>query len=329
MIHPFDRKIDRATVAAMLDQPHKGDCKAPFVVTDAERNPMLVPCNQCLPCRKRRVDIWIGRAMAETHTNPNAQFLTLTYSDEYLIERGLIGRVTGDWVKKETRSFIKRLRRVYPGARHALVFQLGTETQRPHIHALIWAKEYQELEWGDPLRPGFIPADNLGAARGKIHSDKGFWSRGHRDAKPLDVSTARYTFQYISKPGKGTVHQQKSTLIGEAYFLDWLKTHKKYPRMYPGAYYVPDQYGHPKWYPMDRRFREIARDNGYDHRLSNQSEFKNYKDWLYEAGPALRDLRDKKDRAAQGAIERIPGKPRESAEAARLKAEIQASKGKY
>lgn len=93
----------------------------------------------------RRAD-WTFRIYQESKLHDSQQFLTLTYSDEKL-------PVGGTLVKEHFQSFMKRLRKdVSPvKLRFYAVGEYGTETKRPHYHAIMFGMptpERLESIWG-------------------------------------------------------------------------------------------------------------------------------------------------------------------------------------
>lgn len=114
------------------------------------RDPRLlyvsIGCGKCIECRRQRANNWKVRLSEELETNPNAMFVTLTFSEESL-----------NWFKKSTndentiakqaiRYFNERWRKKYKKApRHWLITELGHEnTERLHLHGIIWGNEEQK-----------------------------------------------------------------------------------------------------------------------------------------------------------------------------------------
>lgn len=123
-------------------------CKNPYVrdptgkflrlsVLTQDRNLFLqgvpFPCGQCLPCRINKRRVWTHRLILESMYHEESSFITLTYSDEYLPKGGTLRR-------KDLRDFFKRLR--YYSGRQKLRYyacgEYGSQTHRPHYHAIIF-----------------------------------------------------------------------------------------------------------------------------------------------------------------------------------------------
>ena len=125
-------------------------CPTPISIKDkSENNPLGldsiridVPCGRCGICKKNRRAQWSFRLREQLKDSYNAKFLTLTYSDENLPYNLHTGEIT--LVKKHLQDFIKRLRESSyrrTGARNLRYYSVGeygSETDRPHYHALIY-----------------------------------------------------------------------------------------------------------------------------------------------------------------------------------------------
>ena len=126
-----------------------------------------IGCGKCIECKKQRASNWRIRLMEDIRTNKIAKFVTMTFSDESLVELEeevkRINKKQHDEIKNETgrikeyieiegyelenaiatmavRRFLERWRWEYKtSVRHWLVTELGQEkTERIHIHGIIW-----------------------------------------------------------------------------------------------------------------------------------------------------------------------------------------------
>lgn len=90
-------------------------------------------CGQCLPCRINKRRTWAHRLMLEAFKHSQSAFVTLTYDDEHLPERGSLK-------PEHTKNWMKRLRKALAPVkiRFFLVGEYGDETGRPHYHAAIF-----------------------------------------------------------------------------------------------------------------------------------------------------------------------------------------------
>lgn len=108
-------------------------------------------CGQCVECRLERARHWAVRCMHESKMHANNEFLTLTYSNEFLPDDGGLR-------KRDMQLFMKRLRKVHgAGVRFYGCGEYGSQTRRPHYHILLFncffddKKFYKNSESGSPL----------------------------------------------------------------------------------------------------------------------------------------------------------------------------------
>lgn len=130
-----------------------------------------IGCKKCMECRKQKARDWTARLMEDIKTNKNGKFVTLTFSDESLIELDkevnykyegydrdnaiatlAIRRFTQRWAK-HWREYNKKNKTDKPrNLRHWFTTELGqNNTERIHIHGIIWTDEPKRLVqtiWG-------------------------------------------------------------------------------------------------------------------------------------------------------------------------------------
>jgi hypothetical protein len=105
------------------------------------------PCGKCMPCLVTKRQEWTMRLLLEMKLSLFTYFVTLTYSDKNIPERGTL-------VKKDAQLWMKRLRidleRNYDKQkiRYFLVGEYGDKKHRPHYHALIFTDRDIPLEYG-------------------------------------------------------------------------------------------------------------------------------------------------------------------------------------
>ncbi|WP_373033916.1 hypothetical protein [Sulfurovum sp.] len=96
-----------------------------------------IGCGGCMPCRINRQKEWFTKLMLETKTFPNPVFVTLTYSPENIPPLQSLN-------KRDLQNFFKRFRRnldyITKGhkIRYFGVGEYGSQTERPHYHAIIY-----------------------------------------------------------------------------------------------------------------------------------------------------------------------------------------------
>ncbi|AZL82934.1 replication initiator protein [Apis mellifera associated microvirus 35] len=132
-----------------------------------------VPCGKCAFCFSNKRSSWMFRIHHEMRTQLHkGYFLTLTY-DEKHVKRTAEGRLSLRF--RDVQLWLKVLRKRKYYVKYIIVGEYGSETKRPHYHALIWtdcAPEMLEKLW----------------FRGRIHFGK------------LTMASAMYTLKYIIQP---------------------------------------------------------------------------------------------------------------------------------
>lgn len=117
--------------------PKNKSGKTPLVFTKgAGRQPLMIPCGQCIGCRLRRSQDWAMRMMHEAKQHEKTCFVTLTYSEE--------NRPKGLKIQ-DFQNFMKRLRKRYGGGiRYFHCGEYGDQLQRPHYHAILFGVDFDD-----------------------------------------------------------------------------------------------------------------------------------------------------------------------------------------
>lgn len=96
-----------------------------------------IPCGSCVGCQMDYANQWKNRLMAEFKESKNAYFITLTYNDLNLPKNCQLD-------KKQCQVFLKRLKDYflknfdYKEIKYYLVGEYGSNTYRPHYHAIFF-----------------------------------------------------------------------------------------------------------------------------------------------------------------------------------------------
>ena len=154
------------------------------------REPIILPCGQCIGCRLERSRQWAVRCIHESQLYEHNCFLTLTYDDAHLPSDGSLH-------KEDLQKFWKRLRKaIYPAKlRYFACGEYGSKLNRPHYHAIIF---------------NYRPEDQkLFTLRGgsKIYiSDtiKKCWPYGFHTIGDVTFESAAYVARYILKKVNGS-----------------------------------------------------------------------------------------------------------------------------
>ena len=113
-----------------------------------------IPCGRCISCRLSYSRQWADRCMLELGYHESSYFVTLTYDDDHLPineyvdpETGVIG-MSATLVKRDMQLFFKRLRKNYRydnKLRYYYCGEYGSQTMRPHYHAIIFGLKLDDL----------------------------------------------------------------------------------------------------------------------------------------------------------------------------------------
>ena len=163
----------------------------------AVREFVTVPCGQCVGCRLEYSRQWANRCMLELQYHDSSFFVTLTYDDEH-VPRSLT------LCKRDFQLFMKRLRKAFPKdkIRFFMAGEYGTNTFRPHYHAIIFGLHLSDIRPYKRSDQGFTYYNSDSLSR--------CWSG--RDGKPLGYAvvapvtweTCAYTARYVMKKLNGS-----------------------------------------------------------------------------------------------------------------------------
>lgn len=111
-------------------------------------------CGNCIECMKKRGREWQLRLLEDIKVNTNGKFITLTFSDESILElteqkptknwpslKGLEGyELDNEIAIRATRLWLERWRKINgKSIRHFMVTELGHEgTKNIHLHGIVW-----------------------------------------------------------------------------------------------------------------------------------------------------------------------------------------------
>lgn len=99
-------------------------------------------CGECLECRKQKQREWLVRMSEELRHNPNAYFMTLTFSEEGYneVKKLCENEDENEIATKAIRLTLERIRRkTGKSLKHWFITELGHKgTERLHLHGLVW-----------------------------------------------------------------------------------------------------------------------------------------------------------------------------------------------
>lgn len=140
-------------------------CEHPQNLKDGRR----VPCGRCIACRVNRSQEWRMRLLHELDYEKDALFLTLTYGEEYLPDKGSLSIL-------DLQRFNKRLRKEFVDRkiRYYACGEYGDNFDRPHYHGIYFGLSVVDGVRIDPvwgkgfIRCGTVNKDSIGYVTGYI-----------------------------------------------------------------------------------------------------------------------------------------------------------------
>ena len=219
------------------------DGKQQYKIKKAENNSIeavkkdgaiIIPCGKCIGCRLDYSRKWADRMMLEYDNTKKAVFLTLTYSDNNLIDNKyrhyslIVDSNTEDGVKYATldkrdfQLFMKRLRKDEYFNRFKLRFFLageyGTKTLRPHAHIILFGVDINDIPDCYPS----IGVEFEGVKKSKYkykyyHSDylDKIWSNGYVTIAEVNWQTCAYVARYSTKKLENRIGYDERNVIPE------------------------------------------------------------------------------------------------------------------
>lgn len=172
-----------------------------------------IPCGRCIGCRLEYSRQWANRCMLELQYHKHAYFVTLTYNDVHIPEGFYcINEDTGEaaisWTLrlKDFQDFMKRVRKYKGvGIRYFACGEYGSQTFRPHYHAIIFGLQLEDLvPFGkNPLGHQYFRSEFLEKCWSQRLPGKVYESLGFVGVAPVTWETCAYTARYVMKKLKG------------------------------------------------------------------------------------------------------------------------------
>lgn len=173
------------------------------VASRVSRDFIEVPCGKCIGCRLDYSREWANRCMLELEDSSSAWFVTLTYDDLHLPRSAYADPETGEAYasytlrKKDFQDFMKRLRYYFPDnkIRFFAAGEYGSNTHRPHYHAILYNVDFDDLEVYKKSLNGDIywNSKKLDAA----------WNKGFAVIGDVTWQSCAYVARYCMKKANG------------------------------------------------------------------------------------------------------------------------------
>lgn len=202
-----------------------------------ERN--TVPCGRCAACLSNRRQEWTIRMSYELKEAKNADFITLTYTDEN-VPRNRCGAPVLN--KPDVQKFLKRLRHHEKGnkIKYFICAEYGEQTFRPHYHAII----FNLSKKGDELLKHLLEV----------------WNKGLVHLGEVTPASIKYVTGYIVQQQKSTSHDggelyvRPFALMSKGLGLSYVQKHKDWHKADLSRNYVVMEEG--KKARLPRYFKE-------------------------------------------------------------------------
>lgn len=148
--------------------------------------PVTLPCGKCAGCLLARSRDWAVRIHNEASLYaPYNSFITLTFENKHLPKSGLAEY-------KYYQHFMKRFRKKFGnGKRFFMCAEYGTETKRPHYHAILFDTWFDDRELFkiSPAGERLYISPTL---------DK-LWPFGFHSIGDVTIQSASYVARYVTK----------------------------------------------------------------------------------------------------------------------------------
>lgn len=170
---------------------------------------ILIPCGKCIGCRLDYSRSWADRMMLELETAGKGIFITLTYDNDHAhwsqftpIDEPLYATLD----KRDCQLFMKSLRKRFDGKdgrpfekiRFFLAGEYGSNTLRPHYHAIIFGLGLDDFH--DLVQYG---RNELGQSYYISNDLSDLWHRGFVLLSDVSWKTCAYVARYVTKKLSG------------------------------------------------------------------------------------------------------------------------------
>ncbi|UPW41953.1 replication initiator protein [Dipodfec virus RodF1_59] len=171
--------------------------------------PISLPCQKCIGCRLDYSRQWANRCILELQYHKSSYFVTLTYDDEHLPRTYSADPQTGEiispvatLVKSDFQKFMKRLRfNTGQKVRFMAAGEYGSNTCRPHYHAIIFGLQLDDLVEYKHSRLGYQYYNSETIT--KCWSDSSGQPIGFAVVGAVTWDTCAYVARYVMKKAMG------------------------------------------------------------------------------------------------------------------------------
>lgn len=187
-------------------------------------NGALVGCRKCWQCKSNRVDNWVGRNIAESHTSTVSYAVTFTYGRDIDGKADHISSV--HLMYSDMQKLFKRMRKRRYSMRYIVAGEYGEALGRAHWHGVFHFYGDVLPEWeGAHLRWTQDEWDNVGGIHIPEWTSRRHGPIGFVHIKKATYSHTRYALKYLLKneidPNQQALfHMSKKPPLGYTYFME-------------------------------------------------------------------------------------------------------------
>ena len=210
-------------------------CIAPVKLDDGTE----VGCRECWQCRKRRVNDYVGRCIAESKFSKKTYAVTLTYDADQGVNAVTL-------IYKDVQDFLKRLRKNYK-CRYIVTGEYGSAKGRSHWHIILFFQ------------------DNWPEVTSNKRVDWKYWKHGFAYFQEPDWKGFEYCLKYVlkdqtSRQSDSHLAMSKKPPLGHEFFQQLAKQHVE-QALVPQTYFykfgdVRDYKNREKGFMMQGKTRE-------------------------------------------------------------------------
>jgi hypothetical protein len=198
-----------------------------------------VGCRECWQCRKRRVNDYVGRCIAESKFAKKTYAVTLTYDADQGVNAVTL-------IYKDVQDFLKRLRKKYK-CRYIVTGEYGSAKGRSHWHIILFFQ------------------DNWPEVTSNKRVDWKYWKHGFAYFQEPDWKGFEYCLKYVlkdqtSRQSDSHLAMSKKPPLGHEFFQQLAKQHVE-QALVPQTYFykfgdVRDYKNREKGFMMQGKTRE-------------------------------------------------------------------------
>lgn len=178
---------------------------------------VMVACGRCYNCKQNKANQWSFRIMQTLKDSQSAYFVTLTYADPPMTDKGFM---TLD--KKHVQDFMKRLRKIDKApirissdamidaqkgnirSNKKISFfaagEYGDRNKRPHYHLIIFnVRDVSSIEEAWKAGNYYEIKENK-----EVVEKRCYWA-GSSKILPVNINTVDYTVKYLAKEQKANL----------------------------------------------------------------------------------------------------------------------------